>query len=299
MNVSTRSKAATSATDTDAENSQDVTEAVKQGTEVSNADIMAMLKTIESKQDSFQTQLTNLRTEMLQLMDKKIEAATEKISKDVSEVQDNLTKVQQDIKKLQSDANNAMSRPVDDPVNDPDRTLIIINLKADHDDESTLPNKVEDILKILSPEIEENINVVQVKRIPSRNQKPGLVKVAMDSKASKIAVLRAKSLLKDSEKYSKVYLRSSKTHAERLIEINFKKMLDIIPNGSQYRVTGNGRVEEKTEDGYQTTNTRGRGGYSRGSLRGPSRGLTRGSTRGQRQFGLGQIEDSVSGLTPV
>lgn len=34
-------------------------------------------------------------------------------------------------------------------------------------------------------------------------------------------------------------------------------------------------------------------------LRGPSRGLTRGSTRGQCQFGLGQIEDSVSGLTPV
>ena len=45
-----------------------------------------------------------------------------------------------------------------------------------------------------------------------------------------------------SENHKGVFIRSSQTHAERLIQLNFKTILNELPNGQKYYVTGNGRL---------------------------------------------------------
>ena len=44
-----------------------------------------------------------------------------------------------------------------------------------------------------------------------------------------------------------MYLHSSKSHTDRLIETNFKTLLHEIPNGNSYRLAGNGRILKKSE----------------------------------------------------
>ena len=84
--------------------------------------------------------------------------------------------------------------------------------------------------------------VVAAERLVPRGRGPGLIKVEFPTVQVKVAVLRRKQQLKEKELYSKVYVHSAKTHAERLIELNFKTILDEIPTGKNFYVTGNGRV---------------------------------------------------------
>ena len=57
--------------------------------------------------------------------------------------------------------------------------------------------------------------VVDVERMASRSRKPGIVKVELGSVQEKVAILRLKRSLSDSETYGNVYINSAKTHAER------------------------------------------------------------------------------------
>ena len=42
-----------------------------------------------------------------------------------------------------------------------------------------------------------------------------------------------------------MYIRSSKSHSDRLAELNLKTILSEIPNGNDYRILGNGRLVKK------------------------------------------------------
>ena len=101
----------------------------------------------------------------------------------------------------------------------------------------------------------------------------------------KIRVLKSKQLLKDCEEFSHTYLKGAKTHAERLIDHNFREILKEIPNGGRYRFTGSGRLVRSevrnAEDGVLGQNavsegrqTRSPGTPTRGGvhLRGRGRG---------------------------
>ena len=87
-----------------------------------------------------------------------------------------------------------------------------------------------------------NVAVVRAKRIPSKTSKPGLVKIEFRSLEEKIQVLRNKQKLKNHRVYEKCFLRSSKSHAERLMEANLATLLDHLPIRNQFRVAGNGRL---------------------------------------------------------
>ncbi len=102
--------------------------------------------------------------------------------------------------------------------------------------------------------------------------------MAFSSLEAKLCVLRAKYSLKHSREFARVFLRSSKSHTERLIEINFRKLLDIVPGGEELRVASNGRIIEKDawsgdqeSTGLQGTKQRQRGCGRRGG-RGRGRG---------------------------
>ena len=101
-------------------------------------------------------------------------------------------------------------------------------------------------------------------------------------------VLRAKTNLRNTIKYKKVYMRGTQTHAERLNELNFKATLHKISGGNRYRITGSGRLVYKdqgeardtamTQDGEDA----GEGGRDAGARQRGGRGGQIGRGRGGR-----------------
>ena len=85
--------------------------------------------------------------------------------------------------------------------------------------------------------------------------KPGLVKIQFQNVEDKVRVLREKRALMNSSEFSNVFLRSSKSHSDRLAEQNLKTLLDLIPDGKAYQVTGNGRLVKRDQRNPSTENT--------------------------------------------
>lgn len=101
------------------------------------------------------------------------------------------------------------------------------------------------------------INAIRVKpRGAGPNSRPGLMKIQLKSEKEKVQVLRAKQNLKKCEKYKNVYLRSSKSHEERLIELNFKTLLKELNLEKQYHFTGSGRMIKHGDD-HEGNNVQG------------------------------------------
>ena len=70
------------------------------------------------------------------------------------------------------------------------------------------------MISVLGEDVANVVRVIQAVRLPRRQEgMPAVVKIAFENDEQKIKVLRAKYRLKA---FSRVYLRSSKTHAERL-----------------------------------------------------------------------------------
>ena len=87
--------------------------------------------------------------------------------------------------------------------------------------------------------------VVAVERLRERGGRPGLIKVEFGSVQDKVDVLRKKQRLKIDDKFRRIYIRSAKSHTERLVELNFRTLLDEIPTRRQFYITGNGRVRKR------------------------------------------------------
>lgn len=69
-----------------------------------------------------------------------------------------------------------------------------------------------------------------------------MVKITFQTLEMKIKVLREKRKIRDTDNFSRVYLRSNKSHVERLGELNARTILKEMPNGKDFRITGNGRM---------------------------------------------------------
>jgi hypothetical protein len=53
--------------------------------------------------------------------------------------------------------------------------------------------------------------------------------------------------LKETNDHKNVYIKSCKSHVERLIELNARTILRQLPTGRSYRVNANGRIIERTQ----------------------------------------------------
>ena len=91
-----------------------------------------------------------------------------------------------------------------------------------------------------------------------RGNSKGVLKIQLSIIEEKIDVLRHKSNLKNSSTFSNVYIRSSKTHSERLIDLNFKTLInDLIPKAATgYRITGSGKLIKKISNDHTQPNVR-------------------------------------------
>ena len=112
----------------------------------------------------------------------------------------------------------------------------------------------EEYGRMLIKAIGRPVTVVKVMQTTQRGNSKGVLKIQLSSKEEKIDVLRHKTNLKNSSTFSNVYIRSSKTHTERLIDLNFKTLIsDLIPEAATgYRITGSGKLIKKIpNDGTQ------------------------------------------------
>ena len=95
-----------------------------------------------------------------------------------------------------------------------------------------------------------NEHIINCERTQFRQNRPGVVKVEMASLEAKIRVLRAKSKLREVTGYKRTYICSAKSHSERVAERNFKTLLNELPYGKSFRVTGHGIIVRNDESGY-------------------------------------------------
>ena len=117
-------------------------------------------------------------------------------------------------------------------------------------DGGDLLTKANDIIKALGSDVLTRKQITGATRLRSYiHDRPPLIKISFRNVKEKILVLRNKSLLKEKAPYKEVYINSSKSHAERLIELNARTLLRQLPQGSNFRVDANGRIRprEKTD----------------------------------------------------
>ena len=130
------------------------------------------------------------------------------------------------------------------PIDDPDLTITASGLPYTQGE--CILDKAKSLTAALGDEISNNVTVIAAKRLNSRlPNRPGIVKISFASLSEKIRVLRNKMKLIKTEQYKKTFLKSSKSHAERLIEINTRALLREIPNGRNFRVDANGRLRQR------------------------------------------------------
>ena len=89
--------------------------------------------------------------------------------------------------------------------------------------------------------------IVNILHTEPRENSKGVLKIQLGSKEEKIDILRHKAKLKDNPAFRNVYIRSSKTHSDRIMDYNFKTMIaELIPDSaSEYRIAGNGKLIKK------------------------------------------------------
>lgn len=92
-----------------------------------------------------------------------------------------------------------------------------------------------------------DIQIKNVKRMKSYNNKPGKVMVEVNTVDGKIAILRNKRNLmtNDNSYFHSIYVKSAQTKEERLLEQNTRSLLRFIPGLSDLRMSAGGMVVEK------------------------------------------------------
>jgi hypothetical protein len=175
----------------------------------------------------------------------------------------------------------SMRPPMTKPF-DSDKTLVAYRLDGKGDDVKA----AEALIGFLGV---QGVKVVNTKRMNQRDgdNRPGLLKIELESEEQKVVVLRQKEKLKGSEFYDKVYVRSSQSHAERMNQMNMKTLMSLIPgaDGQNLYFTGNGRLQTREDDGGRYQLVRGRGG----------RGGRGTAGRGGRGGGGGRFEQNMQG----
>lgn len=94
----------------------------------------------------------------------------------------------------------------------------------------------------------EYVTCVSVHRTPRRSTRPGVVIAQLRSLQDKHAILERKRSLRSHPLYRDVYIKSSKSHAEQVMDANFNVVLNEMLNGDAYYMSDNGRILRKPTD---------------------------------------------------
>ncbi len=204
---------------------------------------------VDSRFDKLSVQMKNIKDDVLNQLDIRIRATREELLQEISVLKERMNRYEETVPKTEDNA-VAMADVRTAMEFDPDVTIVAINLPEKETEE------LDETVKRLLTEIEHpDITVVRCRRLQSRGGKPGIVKVQFTSRDVKIAILRSKRKLKGSREFGKTFLRTSRSHIERLVDVNFRTILKEMPGGDSFRVTGNGRII-RTDDRNAGESTR-------------------------------------------
>ena len=94
------------------------------------------------------------------------------------------------------------------------------------------------------------INCISVYRTPARPniKQNGVVIAQLSSLNDKREVLDRKRYLRNMAQYRNVFLKSSKSHAEQVMNANFNLVLNEMSNGDAYFISDNGRIIQKNRN---------------------------------------------------
>ena len=190
----------------------------------------------ESLQKTFDSKLEKLRNEVVKTIFDKIRSVKVDLDLQFASLERRIELFESEMSSLKADAGF-----VDNSVNNCDITVIATNVHVRHD--RPLMDTAKALISALGTDVSHRSMITDVERCTdSGTGKPPLLKIAFESVEQKVEVLRVKKNLSNS---SDVYLRSSKAHTERILELNSKTLLLQMPNGNQFRVTGDRRIVKK------------------------------------------------------
>ena len=231
-------------------------------------DLLSTVQDLKKGQDSlkrvFEKKIDKLRNDLMESIDAKVKSLRDEFSLDMaresSRIDTLISSVQslqgrvsdieimQDNGTMNADLSNGTAfhrRGQLNPLNDPEVTVIASGLQFT-DDENIL-SKASELIGAIGGDVAENVLVTAAARLPSKfRNKPGLVKISFGTVDEKVLVLRNKMNLKNSTVFKNVFLKSSKSHAERLIELNARAILKELPQGRSLRVDSNGRIKPRS-----------------------------------------------------
>ena len=95
-----------------------------------------------------------------------------------------------------------------------------------------------------------HINFISAYRTPARPniKQNGVVIAQLSSLNDKREVLDRKRYLRNMAQYRNVFLKSSKSHAEQVMNANFNLVLNEMSNGDAYFISDNGRIIQKNRN---------------------------------------------------
>jgi hypothetical protein len=210
----------------------------------------------QSLQSLVESKLDKFKNDFIASIDEKFKAMRAGIDLDLAVHKKNIDSLSQSvdsiIRRLEKIEQSPSHTPINrsSSLNDPNLTVIATNVEET--DEPVL-----DVAREIIGLLDEDVDVLSAGRLKGRYGKPGLVKIALPSLEEKKAILREKKRLKETEKYKTTFIRSSKSHTERLIELNARTILSEIPQGKMYSITANGRIVKKANGPQQPNNPDG------------------------------------------
>ena len=207
--------------------------------------MLSVKKGQESLQRTFDSKIERLRKDVMSTIDDKIKAVKVDVDLQFASLDNRIYELERVMNSLSTEG---MPMPLNDhTVNNCDVTVIVSNLRQ-RPGEIPL-DAAKELVKALGDHVFDKTVITDAKRCNERNRgTPSVLKIAFENVEQKVNVLRAKQELKQSRHYKNVYMRGSKTHTERILELNAKTLLSELPNGNQYRVTANGRMVKKQTD---------------------------------------------------
>ena len=135
-----------------------------------------------------------------------------------------------------------------DPLKNTDVTVVVSGLPKYPQENPLLI--AEDLVANLGSDsynvpIMQQVKVVKAARLPHKNMsKPPLMKISFRTLDEKKLVLANKRNLQYSV-FNRVFMRSSKSHEVRLLEMNTRTILDNSPLGNNFRINGMGKLVPK------------------------------------------------------
>ena len=220
----------------------------------------------------FMSDICSVIDHKLKEFEKKIDSKLDKLEKScktmiVTTTENSKQNMMEELRKDLENQLGAVGGAVSNPLDNPDVCII-----ASHVPEKLNQSPMEAAEQVIAAlgqngagqDFSSCVTVVRAIRLNNRNPRnPALLKFAVQNLEQKKDILRSKGNLKQSP-LRKVFLRSSKSHVERLHEINTKTLLNQFEWGQNFRITNNGRLVQRFEnvndrafDGYGTNRDMG------------------------------------------